>query len=174
MDAMIRDNIPPRTRAAYAKHFQLEIGKPLWVCIVASCTRRVRRDYRGKGITPCLICACHAQQAWRKGHPEMAQYARLKANAKRRRKPFEITREDWLELCRITGYHNGTVGKTGDHRSSLTVDRIDHRKGYVSGNIRVITHSENSRKGAYEMEARLKSGKLVQILNEIEETENPF
>lgn len=36
-----------------------------------------------------------------------------------------------------------------DRRLSPSVDRIDASLGYVEGNVRWLTHSENSRRGAY-------------------------
>jgi hypothetical protein len=102
-------------------------------------------------------------QEQRRRNPQMAQYHRLKSEARKRKKVFTITRAEWLELCRLTRYHEGTASKCGSVKYGLTIDRIEHHKGYSMGNIRVIVNHENSRKGSYEMTCRLKNGKHVQL-----------
>lgn len=155
---MTRDSIPPRTRAAYAPHYALEIGKPCTCCIVKGCHKTTRR----KG----LLCYAHYKSLWRLKHPERAQYHRLKDKAKKRKKAFDITWPEFQELCRITRYHEGTASKCGSVKDGLTLDRIRHTGGYTLDNLRVITHSENASKGAYEMTCRLHTGRYATLRNE--------
>lgn len=167
---MIRDSISPRTRAAYAPHYVLELGKAHTVCIVQGCNRSARP-------LGC-ICYTHDRRLWRLKHPERAQYHRLKAKAKKRRKAFDLTWPEFQEICRLTRYHEGTASKCGSVRYGLTLDRIRHTGGYTLDNLRVITHSENASKGAHEKKCRLHTGRYITLRNaavsvaeEIERTE---
>jgi len=70
-------------------------------------------------------------------------YSRLKQNAKRRRKTFTLTLEQFGQFCTETNYLE-LKGKQG---SNLSIDRINNGKGYEVGNLQVLTLSANSRKG---------------------------
>jgi hypothetical protein len=154
---MIRDTIPLTVRRAFRDHYELEIGKPREVCIVKGCQKTVKAaPGRVKSI-----CPAHDQALWRKTHPITAQYARLKAEAKKRKKPFDITPAEWAELCRLTRYHEGTASLVGSVANGLTIDRIRHTGGYTLDNVRVIVNHLNSQKGAYEMRCRLHTGRHV-------------
>ena len=67
----------------------------------------------------------------------------LRSNAKRRGKSFELTLQEFTQFCEETDYINKR-GKTG---KSASIDRIDSSKGYHINNIRILSLSENSRKG---------------------------
>lgn len=73
-------------------------------------------------------------------------------NAKRRKKEFTLTLEEFTEFVLNTGYMKGK----GLSSESLTIDRIDNERGYTIDNIRVITKSENSSKGAMPYEEIIK------------------
>ena len=62
--------------------------------------------------------------------------------AKRRGHPFTITFTYWLSFVQKTGY----MAKKGIMKDSWHVDRIDESKGYVPGNLQVLTNSANVRK----------------------------
>ena len=98
---------------------------------------------------------------WEKDHPEYwgewqakNVNSRLcsiaKQRAKKRNVEFSITKDDIEipELCPILGLKlkmnngNGHGGKD----DSYSLDRIDNSKGYVKGNIQVISHKANSMK----------------------------
>lgn len=85
---------------------------------------------------------CHRcnQARWREAHPIESAYANLKMHAKERGKPFTLTIEAFRAFCEKTGYHK----RVGVTPRALTVDRIDPREGYMSGNIRPLTHQKNS------------------------------
>lgn len=55
---------------------------------------------------------------------------------------FSLEDSQFLEL------YKNWVQSGYDRKLSPSIDRIDSQKGYVLGNIRWITHSENSRLGA--------------------------
>jgi hypothetical protein len=87
---------------------------------------------------------CHAcrTRKYRQKNPLKYWYDTLKMNAKRRRKVFTLTLEEFECFCRRTGY-NELKGQTAD---SLTVDRIRDNEGYSADNIQAITLSENVKK----------------------------
>jgi hypothetical protein len=62
-------------------------------------------------------------------------------NAKRRRKPFDLTLEQFSNFCMKTGYGE-LKGKTA---TSLSVDRIRSWEGYTVNNIRAISLSDNTK-----------------------------
>jgi hypothetical protein len=70
-------------------------------------------------------------------------YNLLKQNAKRRNKTFGLTLGQFKKFCEATGY----LEMKGKKASSASIDCIDPSKGYVEGNIRVLSLSQNSSKG---------------------------
>lgn len=74
--------------------------------------------------------------------PVRYAYLNLRKNAKRRKKNFDITIEEFREWCIKTDYIRGK-GKKSD---SYHIDRIDETKGYSIDNIQVLTNAENYRK----------------------------
>jgi hypothetical protein len=87
----------------------------------------------------CYKCQ---KRKYREKYPLKYWYDTLKMNAKRRRKPFTLTLEQFNEFCKRTGYGE-KKGKTAD---SLSVDRIRDIDGYHANNIRAITLSENTKR----------------------------
>jgi hypothetical protein len=87
-------------------------------------------------------CAKCRKIAYKQRHPERYAFYVLKNNARRRGKPFTLTMDDFKSLVETSGYMSGR-GRAGD---CLSIDRIDSSMGYVPGNVRVISVSENSRK----------------------------
>jgi len=108
------------------------------LCIRKYCRRTPRRNRR--------VCdTCDSREKFAK-HPILRLFHNLKTHAKMRKKPFALKYEwfkKWAIRCGYDRLH-------GTSASSLTVDRRDHKKGYVVGNIRPLSHSENSRKGYFE------------------------
>lgn len=102
------------------------------------------------------------QPAYRKAH--LAKYAEYQRNSRRRNArqhlvydararakrngiPCDITAEDleWPTNCPVFGvellYARGAEG--GRRTNSATLDRRDNTKGYVKGNVFVISHRAN-------------------------------
>lgn len=79
---------------------------------------------------------------WRERNPAKYAFAKLRWNAKRRRKKFTLTLDEFEDFCAETGY----LMMKGRDADSATIDRIDNSKGYSRDNIRVLTNSENSAK----------------------------
>lgn len=76
-------------------------------------------------------------------HPETYVLNAIRQRAKARGLPFTITLEEFRKFCLETRYLE-LRGRTAD---ALTIDRIDHDKGYHIWNIQVKTFLENCTNG---------------------------
>lgn len=106
-----------------------------------------------KGICPAYRCSnkiadkkkfCHKHHArcQKETNPVGYTYSILKQNAKRRNKEFKLTIDDFKEFCEETKY----INLKGKKAKCASIDRIDPKKGYERGNIRMISLSDNSKK----------------------------
>lgn len=84
---------------------------------------------------------CRARR-YRERNPVASAYSKLKANAKRRGKPFDLTLAEFREFCVATDY----IKNKGRGSTCYHVDRIDETKGYTRNNIQVLTNQENKQK----------------------------
>ena len=89
------------------------------------------------------LCHKHHAQKYRASNPLKAAFKQLRDNAKRRKKEFTLTLEEFTSFCMATTYLDGK----GRERQCLHIDRIDPAKGYTFDNIRTLTCSENTAKG---------------------------
>lgn len=87
---------------------------------------------------------------WNRDNIDSKLISVAKDRAKKRNIPFFITKED-ITLpthCPILGmelkYNQGTGA--GGKDNSFSLDRIDPTKGYIKGNVQVISHKANSMK----------------------------
>lgn len=80
---------------------------------------------------------------WRKKNKLRVCYYNLKSNSKRRGIEFKLILQQFNDFCYETDYFIGR----GRRINSYSIDRINPVKGYVQGNIQVLTVSENSKKG---------------------------
>ena len=67
----------------------------------------------------------------------------IRQRARQRGLPFTITLVEFREFCQRTGY----IENKGTTAESLSIDRIDHDKGYHHWNICVKSFQENSESG---------------------------
>lgn len=74
--------------------------------------------------------------------PVKTAYQNLRDSARKRGKEFTITLDYFRRFCKRTDY---MVGK-GRTKESYHVDRKDESKGYIPGNLQVLTNSENVKK----------------------------
>jgi hypothetical protein len=105
-------------------------------CWVRGCSKPSRKDR-------CL-CHMHEMRRWRAKNEKIADWCTLRDHAKARKIPFQITLDYWRGVTDAFGFyeiHDDEV---------LTVDRVDATKGYVEGNIRIVTISINSYKSCIE------------------------
>lgn len=95
----------------------------------------------------CSGCSAAYMRRRRHNQPDMALVARAKDRARKRNLPFNITAEDVVvpPICPALGIPL----VTGQKRSAMSpsLDRIQPRLGYVSGNVRVLSDRANRMKG---------------------------
>ena len=119
---------------------QQEQKKAKGKCILNGCHRN-----HAPGKT---LCYKHHMQRWRIRNPILAAYYIMKWNSKIRRKEFHLSVEEFEEFCLINNY----IPHKGIHAQDLTIDRIDHTKGYSIDNIQVLTKRENVQKEHLELD----------------------
>jgi hypothetical protein len=115
-------------------------------CRVIFCKRLARVQVRRKAGKLCVAthstCITCESRLWRANHPARSVYREIKNRAKRRGQIFDITFEQFCATPRFEEYltHRGTgIGE-------LHLDRKKVHRGYVPGNLQVITTAENLRK----------------------------
>ncbi len=100
------------------------------VCWVRGCSRKSRDDR-------CL-CHMHEMRRWRAKNGRTADWCTLRDHARGRKLEFSITLDYWRGVTDAFGFYVTREDEV------LTVDRVDPTKGYVEGNIRIVTISLNS------------------------------
>lgn len=114
-----------------------------------------------KTTTLCNICNTQRVKCY---SPESKMLRRAKCRAKERNIDFNIEKEDIVipEYCPILKipivYHSGS---SGGKINSPALDRIDNSKGYVKGNVIVISHLANMMKSCANKEQLLLFAKWV-------------
>ncbi|AXH71972.1 MAG: putative restriction endonuclease [Podoviridae sp. ctbj_2] len=94
----------------------------------------------------------HYYAAYRARNPERMLWRAAKDRAKKRGVVFQLDVEDIVipEKCPILDIpiviRAGINGERGGKMDSPSLDRIDNDKGYVKGNVQVISHQANSMK----------------------------
>lgn len=115
-------------------------------CKVIHCARaarvEVRQARRGLTVVTHSVCLTCASRLYRANNPARDAYRQIKERAQRRNQIFELTFEEFLEVIEGTEY----LSRRGTGLDELHLDRIKVHRGYVKGNIRVITCAENLRK----------------------------
>lgn len=76
--------------------------------------------------------------------PKRSAFATLRDHAKQRGLEFTLTADYLAGLMDAYAYFDHAAESRGEFPS---LDRIDSTRGYVPGNLRVITHSQNVVKG---------------------------
>lgn len=82
---------------------------------------------------------------------ETRMFRRAKSRAKERGHEFDLEKSDIVipEFCPILGikmeHHKG---RSGGKHNSPALDRIDNNKGYIKGNVIVISHLANMMKSS--------------------------
>lgn len=87
------------------------------------------------------------QRKWNQSNREKIMLSSAKSRAKRKGLDFNITIEDIVIpiICPILGI---TIDKTiqGSKYNAPALDRIDNTKGYIKGNVAIISHRANTLK----------------------------
>lgn len=114
--------------------------------------------------TVTLCPKCNSERV--KGEPpEVRMYRRAKSRAKERGVEFSIDKSDVIipEFCPILGVKlEPYVGHSGGRPNSPALDRIDNSKGYVKGNVVVVSHLANMMKSSATKEELLAFADWVQ------------
>ena len=108
----------------------------------SNCATRHCRRPRKNGRY-CYRCA---KRRWREANPVHASYLNLKNRARQRHHEFDISLAEFDKLVTESGY----IFLSGRQSSCLTINRINPNRGYVSGNLEVITGAENLRQQYYD------------------------
>lgn len=84
---------------------------------------------------------------WRRNNPILHLYRGAKKRAKEKGLEFNIEHSDVVITthCPILGVEF-VQGVKGDYQKSYSLDRIDSSKGYIKGNVRVISMRANTMK----------------------------
>lgn len=97
------------------------------------------------------LCYKHTQQLFCLKHPEAAILHRARGHAKARGIPFNLTKNEFMEICRTSGFDFNT--RPSAYRDYPSIDRIDPTKPYERGNVQIITVSANAIKANRERRA---------------------
>lgn len=87
----------------------------------------------------CEVCKL---KNWRARNPIRYAYQTTKTNAKRRKKYFGISFEDFTFFCIDTNY----IELKGIYRHSMTIDRKRSDLGYIKGNLQLLANGKNVQK----------------------------
>lgn len=100
-------------------------------------TQAKRRDKKRKEVNAYNL-------EWYHNNPEKSMLKQVKARAKKKGIEFNLTLEDIIipELCPLLEIPIIRGSKDG-YRQSASLDRIDPNKGYIKGNVRVISMRAN-------------------------------
>lgn len=97
-------------------------------------------------VTLCNTCNSERVKVEK---PELRMLRRAKQRAKERGLDFDITAEDIVipTHCPVLGTELKVhKGRSGGNPESPALDRIDNTKGYVKGNVMVVSHRANMMK----------------------------
>jgi hypothetical protein len=101
------------------------------ICINDGCDKA--RKGRNRRCSACV------KKIYIEKDPVRYAYQTTKDNAKRRGKEFTISLEYFRKFCVESEY----IKKKGITAKSFTIDRKDNTKGYVEGNLQVLTNGQN-------------------------------
>ena len=104
------------------------------------------------------------QKVWAKNNPEKSMFMKTRLRAKKKGIEFNIENTDIQipETCPILNisifreFKGGGNKNKGPRENSPSIDRLDNAKGYVKGNIQIISHKANVMKNSASPEELLK------------------
>ena len=110
------------------------------------CYNKYNRDYYNKDVIKSRKLNALHRRGLHKGSLDAPKWMRMcsKNRAMRNGIPFSLEKEDIVipEICPILKIKLTTPGE-GVNDASPTIDRIDPKKGYIKGNIAVISMRAN-------------------------------
>jgi hypothetical protein len=106
------------------------------------------KDSRSKiGIrTTCKECSLKKSKEWKQNNKDATTLHSIKDRAKNKKVSFDLDTQDIIPppCCPVFGFP--LVRNTRTEFNSPSVDRIDPTKGYVKGNVQVISQLANAMK----------------------------
>lgn len=99
-------------------------------------------------MTLCKVCNSSRVKSQ---SPEWKMHQRAKTRAKERGYDFNLEVSDIVipDTCPVLGIPlKQNSGKSGAYKNSYSLDRINNSKGYVRGNVQVLSQLANAMKGA--------------------------
>lgn len=116
-------------------------------------------------------------KVWRASNPQKEMLLRTRNRAKRKGLEFNITLDDLgdiPEVCPLLGIPLKVNTGSGLHPDSPSVDRIIPEKGYIKGNVRIISTRANHLKSnatVEELEIILEDARRIRYRNGQSDTE---
>lgn len=102
-------------------------------CICFGCRRKAETAQRK---LKCVTCQSRLK---RLRHDDRYAYENLKSSARKRRIGFNLSFEDFMEFCCVTGY----LENRGKEPHSASIDRIHTDRPYEIGNLRLMSYADN-------------------------------
>jgi len=123
----------------------------------------------------CKSCESTLKKDFHKKNPEISAFTNLRKRSKRKNIPMEVTVEDIKKafpndmICPVLGIKM-EVGLKNKNVNSPSIDKIIPEKGYVPGNIIVVSMKANLIKSFATPDEIIKVGKFYQkLLEEIKD-----
>ena len=112
--------------------------------VCPACQRRYRLGRKRKLVDGELNKCTRDSHVYRTKHPQTYLLQNPRIRAKKKGWDFNLEPKDVIipEYCPVLKVKLDPVGKGGSYVPSI--DRIDSTKGYVKGNIRVVSHRANT------------------------------
>lgn len=107
------------------------------------CTKQCRVDSNREKDLSCI-------RQWHLDNPKSGMVRTVRHRAKKKGLEFNLTKEDFTipEFCPVLGLRlEQNIGNGhGGADNSPSIDRIDNTKGYIKGNVQVISRLANAMK----------------------------
>lgn len=117
------------------------------------CGKEIRRikakEWYTGHIRECRVAAMHRARIKRIADPTKALLARVKSRSTKKGIKFDLTITDIVipKVCPVLG----TPFTYGTYYAA-SLDRVDNTKGYVKGNVQVLSHKANAMKNSANIE----------------------
>lgn len=112
------------------------------------------------GRKKCETCRSRIR---REKYPTRQAFTQLKINAGRRGIKFALTYVYWLEFCRVNRY----IELRGTGKFDMTIDRIKAYKGYVDGNLQMLTNTMNAKKQVHDKKESAKQYRSTKVPDDV-------
>jgi hypothetical protein len=113
--------------------------KPRGRCRAKRCGHKTRKNKRGHE----KYCQRCKSRLWKQKNPIRYAFVKAKSNAKRRKIEWLLTLEEWTAFV----IEHNLMAHRGRERHCLSIDRRRSSEGYHKDNLKILTVSDNSRKG---------------------------